>query len=237
METIMSSKHFSEEVLIDYVLGEAPEDRQHEICKHLEKCTKCREINDNWIEVFNQQTNAQPPADLKDKIWKEAMTKRSPRKKQRTFVFGLSSAAAVFLLLFGLLMNNHSNFYSYQVAHNDDIVTANIQSNPQTEQLSVIPVADFNDIKGRLWINGMSQELLLEVDGLADITDKDYQLWIIYDNDEIKGELLSTVNGTSRILIKGNDVPQFKIIKASIEPLGGSQEPTGPETFVVPLKK
>jgi len=233
----MSRKHFTEEALIDFCLGEVSFDRQQEINEHLETCAECKKVTETWLEVLNQQSSVQPSVDLKDKIWENAKKQRMPGKKPRTFLMAISSAAVLFLLFMGLLLDNRSDFHSYEVAHNDDIQTESIQTNPQTEQLNVIPVAEFHDIKGNLWINGVNQELLLEVDGLADLSDRDYQLWIIYDNDNIKGELLSTIDGSSRVMIKGADVKQFKILKASIEPIGGSPEPTGPETFIVPLKK
>ena len=233
----MSKKHFSEEVLIDFCLEEISEERRQEIREHLDNCAKCKQVTEHWLELFNQQISGKPSAELKDRIWENARKNRRVSKKNRKLMVAISSAAALFIFSIGLLWDHSSERHRYEVAHNDEIPTESIQTNPQTQQLAVIPVATNQNINGNLWINGVNEELLLEVDGLDDISNRDYQLWMIYDNNKIKGELLSTVDGSSRILIKGKDVNHFKIIKASIEPIGGSMEPTGPETFFVPLKK
>ncbi|MCM3584789.1 anti-sigma factor [Mesobacillus maritimus] len=233
----MSKKHFSEEVLIDFCLEEISEERRQEIREHLDNCAECKQVTEHWLEVFNQSSNGKPSAELKDRIWENARKNRGARKKNRKLMMAISSAAALFIFSIGLLWDQSSEYHRYEVAHNGEIPTESIQTNPQTQQLAVIPVAANQNINGNLWINGVDEELLLEVDGLEDISNRDYQLWMIYDNNKIKGELLSTVDGSSRILIKGKDVNHFKIIKASIEPIGGSLEPTGPETFVVPLNK
>lgn len=233
----MNKNHFSEEVLIDFCLGEISEDRQIEIREHLDNCAECKQVSEHWLEVFNQPSSGKPSVDLKDKIWENARKNRRARKRDRKLMMAISSAAALFLFSIGLVWEQSSEYHRYEVAHNDEIPTESIQTNPQTQQLAVIPVATNQNINGNLWFNGVDEELLLEVDGLDDLSNRDYQLWMVYDNDKIKGELLSTVDGSSRILIKGKDVNHFKIIKASIEPIGGSLEPTGPETFVVLLKE
>jgi len=231
-------QHIREELLIDFALGNVAEPLQRKIKEHVHKCERCERKLNEWLEIVSDPTGAQPSSDLKEKVWKSIEISKQPIKKKRTrgFYVALSSAAAMLLILIGSLMNYHSNLNGYEVATNDNSKGRLILNHPQTQQVSLIPVADYKDINGNLWINNDSQELLLEVNGLAQITNRDYQLWIIYDNDEIKGEILSTIDGYSRVWIKGTDVNQFKFIKASVEPRGGSIKPTGPETFFIPIK-
>lgn len=75
--------------------------------------------------------------------------------------------------------------------------------------------------------------MLLEVDGLEELINQDYQLWIIYTDNSIDHEILPTQNGMTRMLFRDIDVDEFKKLKASVEPRGGSIEQTGPDTFIV----
>ena len=235
---MIDKRHILEVQLVDFVLGNASAELQEKIVKHTNICTQCEKRLKEWNLVLSEPTNVKPSLVLKEIVVEKVERKLQPkvkRSKQR-YIVAICSAVIFFLTLLGLLIDNHLSGNTYEIARNDEINRRSFQKNSLTQQVAVIPVSDFNDITGNLWINDVSQELLLEVDGLAHISNRDYQLWIVYDNDEIRGELLSTKEGASQVMIKGSDVRQFKFIKASLEPLGGSAEPTGPETFTIPIK-
>jgi len=238
VETIMNNKnHIREEQLIDFVLENTSKELQQEIQQHINQCNSCAKQLMVWSHLLNQPNSTKPSAELKNKVWESVRHQRPlNRKRKKGWAVAISSVAAIFLLFIGMLDYYQSNVESYEVARNNEITVNTIQSEPQTQQMAIIPVADYRDITGNVWINDVTQEMLLEVEGLANISNRDHQLWIIYENNEIKGEILPTMDGSSRVLIKGKGVNKFKVIKASIEPLGGSREPTGPETFVVPIK-
>lgn len=228
------NEHVPEETIIDYTIGNTPSDQIEQIERHLSLCSQCQSLFQEWRRILLTESKQQPQKGLKEKIWHEHLEKQHSKKTKRKYSFMLTGAAAFFLLLIGLLFQQQE--HSYNVAVNDEIEGPALQMSPQTERFAIIPVADYRHITGNLWLNAPKQELLLEVDGLMSLTNMDYQLWIIYDNDEIKSELLVPQNGATRMLIKGTDVNQFKVIKGSLEPVGGSQQPTGPEAFFVPIK-
>lgn len=233
----MKDKHIPEEKIIDYALGNIAQNNIHDLEEHIQSCPKCRESLNNWQGIFDEEIAEKPSADLDEKIWSRVVNQTTPvRKNRKPLIFTIGSAAAIILLAIGLIYYRQSITPApYQVAHNEEINTDEILFTPETRQMEVIPVADFNDVQGNLWVNDTRKEMLLEVDGLIQHTDYDYQLWIIYNNNDIDGEVLPIYNGSSKIYFKGMDIQEFKKIKASLEPTGGSEIPTGPETFVIPL--
>lgn len=235
------SQHIQEQKLVDYVLGNLDRNEQFQIQQHLDQCVRCKKIMENWSMVLNKEETsfAQPSPLLKEKLWAkiEQNHKSARQMRKPKLIFGLSSLAVILIFMIGLFYYNKTMEKSYEVAKNDEIPQETIQTKPDTKQIAIVPVSHFNHINGTIWINKVTEEMLLEVNGLTNLHNKDYQLWIIYSNDEIIGEILAIQNGSSRIFFKGEDVNHFKYIKASVEPKGGSTLPTGPETFQVDLKE
>lgn len=232
--------HIPEMKLIDMAMEkiESEEEREH-IKKHLAICPHCREKLAKWQLVMETETNLQPSAELKENIWKQASATMKPKerkKKAKTTVAFASAFIAASLLVFGLFHTKPHVHPTVEVAQNDRIEEENLRFYPETKQVAVIPVSDFNHIRGNLWMNDVTEEMLLEVDGFIPLQEKDYQLWIIYENNDIQGELLSVQDGVTRVLFKGPEINELKLIKASVEPKGGSSKPTGPNTFIVPLE-
>ena len=234
----MTGNHIPEERIIDFVLGKIPQHMIIEMKTHLQSCHSCSETLRNWQEILEEDVVAEPSTALQEKIWNSMEEQITPiRKNRKPLLYTVASAVAIVLLAIGLLFYRQSSTHApYQVAHNEEINTQEIQFTPETRQMEVIPVADYKDVHGNLWINDARKEMLLEVDGLVNHTDYDYQLWIIYNNNDIDGEILPIYNGSSKVFFKGMDVQEFKSIKASLEPTGGSNIPTGPETFVIPIE-
>jgi len=166
----------------------------------------------------------QPSPGLKEALRENVVEQRQPvkRKRRPAFTFAVSSFAVIFLFI-GFTMYNSSLNTSYEMVQNDDIRGEMIQSNPQTKQRAIIPVADFEEVSGVIWLNDVTQEIMLEVDGLSSIDNRDYQLWIIDDNDNMEGEILLIEGGSSRVFIKSKGVERFKWIKASLEPAGAAK--------------
>lgn len=224
-------KHLSEEQLIDIVLGNLPEN------EHIKNCEHCQAKIDRWSQILRHEIKESPSEHLKGNIWAEFEKAKKPKRKiprKSILIYSFGTIAAIFVIAIGLIFYKSSLVPSYEVTFNDEI-DKHIQHEAETKQVAVIPVADFPEISGNLWINDHTNELLLEVDGLENLVNNDYQLWIIYDEDQMDGEILSIQDGTSRVFMKSDHVGSLELLKGSLEPLGGSSEPTGPEMFVVPL--
>lgn len=222
-------KHLTEEQIIDVVLGNLSAN------EHVRNCTHCQEKLDNWSHIMSHEIDETPSDQTKEKIWQQLEKTRQPKLKRRTaFIYSFGAIAAILLIAIGIIFYQSSINRSYEVTFNDAIENQ-IQHEKETRHVSVIPVADFPEISGNLWINDDRNELLLEVDGLKSLSNNDYQLWIIDEKDKMKGEILSIQDGASRIFLKGDHIGSLRLLKGSLEPIGGSKEPTGPEMFIVPV--
>ncbi|MCM3799025.1 anti-sigma factor [Caldifermentibacillus hisashii] len=236
---MMKSKHIPEEQLVDYLLGNIGEWDAKQIKAHLNHCKKCQNLLSDWQFLLRQDHKQfQPSQSMKDRIQHSIIQVEEKSFKRRTVIGkpGLlfATIACVFLIFYSV----HSyyqdiNTRNYEIAENDEIPPETIQSAPHTQQIKVTPVSEFNQINGYVWVNRNRNEMLLEVDGLEELINQDYQLWIIYMDNSIDHEILPTQNGMTRMLFRDIDVDEFKKLKASVEPRGGSIEQTGPDTFIV----
>ncbi|WAA11928.1 anti-sigma factor [Fervidibacillus halotolerans] len=230
------AKHISEQKIIDFLSGELPEKEAEQIQSHLHECENCMNIAVRWGKLLKNThlQPVQPSPELKEQMWK--MVDRKPLKKRKGYVKPiatvLSFAAAISLFL--LIFNGRPEMDKpYEVVKNDEIPFETFHATPNTKQWNIVPTMNHQQINGNIWINDDTNEMFLEVDGLPHYRNRDYQLWIIYSNNDVEGELLILQNGSSRIFFQGIDVEKFKLIKASVEPKGGSTHQTGPDTFFV----
>ncbi|MFD2761719.1 anti-sigma factor domain-containing protein [Lentibacillus juripiscarius] len=235
--------HIPEQVLIDCALGNLSEDKKTVVIRHTDECHSCRSILESWeslLSDMNEERSVQPPDTIKEKLdaslAKEDKKTAMKRKFKPAYLMG--SAAAVLLLTAGLITTDGTRTVTNEkVVYNEAIHKAGIQEKPNTRQLEIIPVSRFDHVSGNIWINNTTGEMLVEIDGLFQLNDRHYQLWMIDENDDVKGEPLPIENGSVKVLYRGRDVQQFKRIKTSVEPPGGSDRPTGPETFTVDLEE
>ncbi|REJ17309.1 MAG: anti-sigma factor [Caldibacillus debilis] len=236
----MKSNHVPETKMVEWILGTLPEKEREAMAGHLDRCAECRELLNSWRGLGIEKTAEyrRPSPAHKERIWMKA-----EKRKSKTFrpIFGLTAGLAsltVIAAVFSkLTFDSPRESDHYQIVQNEEVPVQRIIHNPNTKRFPIQPLSDFEDMNGMIWLNDTTREMLMEINGLDVFSTRDYQLWIIYTNDEIKGELLTIDNGSSRIFIKGEDVKDFKLIKASLEPKGGSRKPTGPETFIVHLKE
>ncbi|WP_164669284.1 anti-sigma factor [Virgibacillus doumboii] len=242
------NNHIPEQKIIDFVLGNLNEEENAQITQHTKKCQACQEVLEEWQDTFDTEEQRseqlQPSNLLKKRLDKsiereDNAAEKKKRKQKPKPVYLLGSLAAVLVLSIGLTTqfgNKTNTAVDEQVIYNDEIREERIQSKPNTEQLEIIPVSQFDQVSGNVWINDSTREMLVEIDGLTNLEGRNYQLWIIDTDDNIEGELLPIQNGSVRIFYQGKVVDQVKLIKTSVEPAGGSVKPTGPETFTVDVK-
>ncbi|WP_172643501.1 anti-sigma factor [Geobacillus thermocatenulatus] len=247
----MKHSHIPETKIVDWLLGALPEQEKEDVSNHLKHCLECQRLLEAWKDIGLKETAQYeaPPLSHKERIWAQAEAKRQTARAQRKVriasgLIGIALAVSLFALrLFvpdGGRDDSHGRpggAYRYEIVNqNDDIPIERIIHNPATKQIPIEPSAFFQQLDGTVWLNDETEEMLMEIEGLPPFAARDYQLWIIYANNEVKGELLTIRHGAARIFITGEDVKQFKQIKASLEPKGGSAAPTGPETFIVHLE-
>ncbi|MBO0991967.1 zf-HC2 domain-containing protein [Bacillus sp. SD088] len=239
----MVCKHsISEQKIIDYVLGDLPSNEELEVSAHLEECKNCQQAFNHWQNLLLTEKEQPyfPSPKLKEQIWEsfEAKQKRKEKSISGKRVFSIASLAVMVCLFVGLIYYNQDNTEqnSFQIARYHEGNIQDFREKPDTQQLSIIPVSNEEEVMGNVWINQMTDQMFLEVHGLQSLNNYDYQLWVLYNNDDIQHEIIPIEEGSTRVLIQGKDFSHLKRIKASIEPKGGSHVQTGPDTFIVEVK-
>lgn len=244
----MTKKHIPEERLVDYILGNTSTKDKRSIDHHLKHCRECALTFKYWQDTLQEETLEKPSTILRERIWQSIQKKKRDKfYKKRPLVYAGASMLAITAIIMSLIAYKGSidqlSFFgaddasTYQVVHNKEINESDIRLTNDTKRLDVIPyTTDFPNVTGNMWVNDKNKEVLLRVEGLKNYSEYDYQLWFIYDDNDMHAEILPIDNGSTTIYVKGMEVENFKIVKASLEPLGGSNKPTGPDLFIIPVK-
>lgn len=234
----MKSQHIPEEKLIDFLENKLNVFEMAELEKHIETCEKCQKLLLFWQDTLEIEN-----VPLTDKI-KGSSKRRSPfryKRKSKQKIFGLVSIAVIFLLVYSLadFSNQHLiQTNDYEVYQNKDIMSDQVfLNNPVVDKQPIQPYKDFAEIEGMVWINPQTQEILLQVEGLTGLYNNDYQVWIVDKNGNANGDLMIAENGVAKMLYRLDDLSHYRFIKGSLEPAGGSHQPTGPGTFYVDVEK
>lgn len=95
----------------------------------------------------------------------------------------------------------------------------------------IIPVAStgvLEDATGKLTFDPDSGRAVLDVVALADDPETVYQLWFITDGTPLPSNTFDVAeDGSGRLIVSTAVPPTFEAIGISIEPPGGSEQPTG----------
>ncbi|PWU66890.1 anti-sigma factor [Gracilibacillus dipsosauri] len=234
----MSSNHLKEEKIIDLLDGNVSEEEKFEIQNHINTCPKCQGVYKFWQNTMESMTDVSPSPSLKERLDESIEKKKSHRFISFKPIILTASLAIVAFLFWGLndiVYQSNTVQPEYEIYQNNEINEESLFTNsPHVEVQQLVSFSNTSNIDGALWVNKETQEMLLKVKGLEGLEQNDYQLWIVDQDNHAEGELLMVdTNGEAKVLYRLNDLSEYKHIKASVEPLGGSKTPTGPETFFV----
>lgn len=247
--TYKTSEHYSEEILFDYINDTLSEMKKREVKQHLIECTKCQMTIDSWQQLLQLENNEEqlitPSPQLKNRLMEsihlvdeQKVEKHVKKGGNKKLIFRIGALAAAAFLVVNLFQYHSSERdSSVEVLHNDEIHQMTIVTSPNSNEHAIIPLINEEELEGNVWLDPVKNEMLLELNGLRELNERVYQVWFIHSNDVMDGEILEIVNGRSRMFYRGMDVDKLKLIKGSVEPLGGSVRPTGPETFIIELKR
>ncbi|SDJ05046.1 anti-sigma factor [Alteribacillus bidgolensis] len=235
---------WTEEEVVDFIMGNLSEPKAYRLQQHMDRCKNCQDRYGQWQEIVdNKQKTAAPSPMLKKRIDKsvDSLPQRKKKKRPAVLASAMIASIAIIILLIGsglstlLTPSQEHNI----VKQNEDIEYNEIINDPQTSEFEVLPTINTHQdqIKGNIWINDRTNEMFMEVEGLTELEEKDYQLWLIDPNERLHDELLQIRYGSNQLYYKGPEMNQVKWIIVSIEPKGGSHTPTGPETFSVDLSR
>jgi len=228
-------KHLREEIIVDFALGNLIQEEERTVLQHIEDCPICKRKLEDWQVVLStDKAKEDPHAHLKERIRRSFTEQRRGTSFFRPKVgYALIAGFATLFITLSMLALTNSRDEPMRLGDYAERETEEFRSRPDTKHLHIIPVSSDQGVSGNLWVNQVTNEMLLEVQGLTETVNRDHQLWIIYTDDEIEGKILPIQNGKIHMYMPNMNITHFKRIKASIEPKGGSLFPTGPETFFI----
>lgn len=237
---MIDKKHLPEEVIVDYLLGHVEDNQRGAVQGHIQDCNKCAQKLNEWEILLHQEAPVEFASDkVKARVW-DSIEKENDRKRKRwswlrkpTFTFAAIAAVITLIVIVFRDFQEPMPLSNYEFKENDNIPVETMEEKRYTNQIAIMPVAQFQNLDGRVWVNEHTNEMLLELSGLYRLPNHDYQLWIIYTDDQMDYEIIPVQNGSTRMFFQGIPIEEFKRVKGSVEPLGGSEKQTGPDTFYI----
>ena len=227
-----------------YALGSLDPEEAHRVEEHLLSCWICRNESTAFQAVVGglsfSAPVASPPADLKERLMQRVHAARpkeqAPAQQQRTArplwerllpVWGLASLCLIVALAGSSLILwqrvNHLEFITAPGGMRAVPLTAPDQSSSATGFVLISPDGDAG---------------ALIVDGLPTLGEsQQYQVWLIRNGKRTSGAVFSTDEksyGGTRIRAPGS-LLEYSSVGVTVEPAGGSPQPTGTDVLGGPL--
>ena len=229
------------DVLPAYALGSLEADEARRVEEHLSSCLICRNESGALQAVAEHLSLsaplAEPPSDLKERLMQRVHAAR-PKRPEREHapqpvrarpvwqrllpVWGVAS------LCFILLLAGSSLVLWQRLNHLEFMTAAGMRAVPLSP-----PDAE-SGATGFVLISADGDNGALVVDGLPPLgDDQEYQLWLIRDGNRTSGAIFSTDEksyGGTRIRAPLS-LLEYSAVGITIEPAGGSPQPTGKQVL------
>ena len=230
------------DLLPAYALGSLDADEADRVKQHLLSCWICRAESRTFQDVAEQLSFAAPIAapspDLKDRLFQrvqpvrpqtpvQAQAERRPVVERLLPIWGLASLGLIIALAaFTLSL--------WQRLNQLEFITA-----PGGMRAIPLSAADAaSGATGFVLVGLDGRNGAVVVDGLPPLdADRQYQLWLIRDGERTSGAIFSTDEknyGGTRIKVAGS-LLEYSAVDVTIEPAGGSHQPTGAVVLGGPL--
>ncbi|MBO8163355.1 MAG: anti-sigma factor [Brevibacillus sp.] len=233
-----ASCSWREEEVIDLVLGKLSADKEARLMLHLPHCQKCSASHREWSALLGDGASLPMPSPSIRHRLKRRITWSSRLTTIRRRIFAKPAVRwavpVLALCAASLLALPRGNPVPPELPTEVLTREMSLVMDPHTV-LHVVPV-DSGHLKGYIWINNASNELLILTDGLSPLVEKDYQVWFITENRRSHVGLLGWKDGIAHLYFRGGELRQAENIAITIEPKGGSFSPTGPDTIFLNLK-
>ncbi len=225
-----------------YALGSLDADEASHVEDHLLSCWICRSESSAFQNVAEQLSFAVPIAtpspDLKDRLFQRVQllhpqprvpvqTVRRPWLERLLPIWGLASLGLIIALA-------AFNLSLWQRLNQLEVVTF-------SGRMRAVPLSSpdaASSATGFVLISADGDNGALIVDGLPPLdADRQYQLWLIRDGQRTSGAIFSTDEknyGGTRIKAPGS-LLEYSAVDVTIEPAGGSHQPTGAVVLGGPL--
>jgi anti-sigma factor RsiW len=222
------------DLLPAYVLGSLDPDEANQVEEHLFSCWICRDESTAYQTVAEQISFAAPAAapdpELKERLMQRA--RKAPpqrpvpaRRSQRPWlerllpVWSLASFGLIIALAaFGLSLWQRLNQLEFLTA------PGGMRAIPLNATEEVLSATGF------VLVGADGRDGAIVVDGLPPLDEsQQYQVWLVRDGKRTSGAIFSTDEasyGGTRIRVAGS-LLEYSALHVTIEPAGGSPQPTG----------
>jgi anti-sigma-K factor RskA len=226
-----------------FAIGALDDEENSRVQEHLAGCLICRDESRSFEEVAGQLHFAAPASvpspDLRERLITRvqgtrprppdiASTPSRPWFERLLPAWGLASL--VLILALGTL-----NLSLWQRFNQADSFT----SPGGMQAVPLRPEGAASSATGFVLISADGQDGALVVDGLPQLDqDQEYQLWLIRDGERVSGAIFSTDEnsyGGTRIRAPLS-LLEYSAVGITIEPAGGSSQPTGERVLGGPLR-
>ncbi len=230
------------ELLPAYAIGSLDSDEVHRVEEHLSSCLLCREESSVLHEAVGQvgfaAPLAAPSADLKARLMKRVHaaqphkdpappTPAKPLLERLLPAWGLASLLLIVAL---------AGFNLFLWERMDQLEFNTSPGGMRAVPLS--PPEAASAATGFVLISADGENGALVVDGLPPLgEDQEYQLWLIKNGERTSGAVFSTDEnnyGGTRIRAPLS-LLEYSAVGITVEPVGGSLHPTGPQVLAGPL--
>ncbi len=238
-----------EKELVDAYLAEHPEAREQ--IRDMESAAAALPFGISSVEPpghVKEALMARVAEDAKARIAAPVMS-QPPRRGLRfeNLFRSLSMAAAAIAIIWAVVLNvqvarlqNEISALNEQVAAQSQSISELVQNLPQTNESDVITVslkstgAQSRPL-GQLIANPNDTSAVIVISGLPPLEPgKTYQVWLIGNAPVSAGFLTVDENGQSVLIVTSEEsIGSFKSLGISIEPEGGSAQPTADQIVVL----
>lgn len=225
--------HFRDEEFVDLVLNKIDGLKADAMRSHFVDCADCSEKVKEWEQILLTNNEHLEPAHSFKRRLSAVVKKRDSKRKFYFPGIVLASCVLVFVVSFILSPLNNTITDAAYVHQNYNQTAQHVMNNPDAEKFHIIQVQNQQNIVGDVWVDKVTNEMFMQVEGITPINQMDYQAWILHTNNTMDSEVLRIQDGKVFLYYKGPKNKKIKLIRVSIEPSGGSKRPTGPDAIKV----
>jgi len=236
---------FFREQLSAYALGALDAGNVSALEAHLQTCDSCQAELAEYLAISDGLLAALPPRPPSPALRKQLQARlpSAQNKKQPRFTWSFGKLAAGGVLVLLLLMNVFSLIQLRQVQGQQLSLSQQLRTNefalsmlayPNTQAL---PISG-KDVSGSVLVDRERNTVALVMWHLPQLNNNQtYQAWLIEPNGErvSAGTFRPQENEsyTTHPVYSHQNLADFNAIGVTVEPVGGSEQPTGPRLFRV----
>ncbi|WP_235285749.1 anti-sigma factor [Paenibacillus tarimensis] len=236
---------YTEEQWVDRIRGSISAEERFLMDTHAETCEECHGIRDEWHRLLapgeiepldDNEVLPLLPSSYERSLFRTVRGMRPNRSAVRGGWLAAAACILVMLLIGGLSkLEGEAEplgaYVSRQVPEAEAVMLA-----PDSSRYRALTIGS-GEGEGYVWVSRDSQEVLLMLDGLPAHGQIDYQAWAVSGDRHDSLGVLSWSGSRAHLHVRSPLLQKSDNISISVEPLGGSVQPTGRETFLVLLQK